>query len=83
MPMISSGQAVLSVVLLSGCAAAQSNTASGPEPDCSFRSSTTCWTLAGRFPPRRLVPATRKPDDIRDPSPAVLATTADSARGSR
>jgi hypothetical protein len=63
--------------LLSGCAAA-SPTAGGsaPEPDCSFRSVTTCWTLAGRFPFRQ-APA-RAPEELRAPPPPVLASAADS-----
>jgi hypothetical protein len=76
--------AVLSIALLCGCAAAQSPAAARrTDPDCSFRSAATCWTVAGRFPPRRADTAAPKPHDIRNLSPAVLASEADSARGSR
>lgn len=71
-------RAVLGVALLSGCAAAtqSSSTTERGEEDCSFRSATTCWTLAGRFPPPR--PETR--DDPDQPLPA-LASGADTALG--
>ena len=77
--------ALLSLVLLCGCATAarSSSAASRPEPDCSFRSPSTCWTVAGRFPPRVAKSAPPKPDEIRNPSPVTLASTADSARASR
>lgn len=69
------------IALLYGCAAAQSSsTAPRLEPDCSFRSASTCWTVAGRFPPRRPRSATPKPDEIRDLSPTVVASKADSVR---
>jgi hypothetical protein len=76
--------AVLSTALLCGCAAAQSPAAARrTDPDCSFRSAATCWTVAGRFPLRGADTAAPKPDHIRNPSPAVLASEADSARRSR
>jgi hypothetical protein len=76
--------ALLSITLLSGCAAATQSSSAEPrlEPDCSFRSPSTCWTVAGRFPPRLSKAAVPKPDDIRDPSPVTVASKADSARGS-
>src|SRR5688572_12648459 len=42
----------LGTVLLCGCGvAAQSSSEASPhEPDCSFRSAGTCWTVAARFP---------------------------------
>jgi len=71
-------------------AGAQEAAAPGPssaaprlEPDCSFRSPSTCWTVAGRFPPRRPKPAVPKPGDIRDLPPVTVASKADSAPGSR
>jgi len=69
---------VLGAVLLSGCAAAaqSSSTTQEVESDCSFRSATTCWTLAGRFPPPRPEPR----DDPEQPLP-VLASGADTALG--
>ncbi len=81
---IVSPSALLSIALLSGCAAAQSSAAAQrPEPDCSFRSASTCWTVAGRFPLRRHDPSPPKPDDIRSRSPTLLASEADSTRASR
>jgi hypothetical protein len=76
---------LLGIALLYGCAAASqsSSAAPRPEPDCSFRSPSTCWTVAGRFPPRLPKSAAPTPDRIRDLSPTVVASKADSARGSR
>jgi hypothetical protein len=44
----------LGTMMLCGCGvAAQSSSRTPPrEPDCSFRSAGTCWTLATRFPAR-------------------------------
>ena len=89
MRMIASSPALLTIVLLSGCAAAQSaqsaqssSTAVRPGPDCSFRSASTCWTMASRFPPRSpSVPP--KQDEIDSLTPTVLASEADSTSGSR
>jgi len=66
------------VALLAGCGAANAAAVrTTPEADCSFRSGTTCWTLAGRFPAgRSSAPA---PRELRAPPRAVLATAADSA----
>jgi hypothetical protein len=67
-------------VLLASCAASN-QTSSGStvalqEPDCGFRSPTTCWTLGGRFPEKfqndRAVP--RESLD----SPTAIALTRDS-----
>ena len=83
MRMIASSPALLTIVLLSGCATVQSSsTAVRPGPDCSFRSASTCWTLASRFPPRS-PSAPPKQDQIDDLSPTVLASEADSTSGSR
>jgi hypothetical protein len=72
--------ALLGIALLGGCAAAESSPAAPRfEPDCSFRSPSTCWTVAGRFPPRRPRSAPPKGDEIRDPSPSAVASKADSA----
>jgi hypothetical protein len=74
--------ALLGIALLGGCAAAQSSSAAPRlEPDCSFRSASTCWTVAGRFPARRPKSAPSKPDELRDPSPTAVASKADSAHG--
>jgi hypothetical protein len=76
---------LLVVTLLHGCATGTQSSAAAPRlgPDCSFRSGSTCWTVAGRFPPRLPKPAAPKPDEIRTSSPITVASTADSARGSR
>jgi hypothetical protein len=48
------------------------------EPDCSFRSASTCWTLGSRLPPRR---ASRNPERPRTlEAPASFATTPDTVR---
>ncbi len=68
---------ILSAGLLSGCAAASPHAVrTTPEPSCSFRSATTCWTLADRLP-RREAPAPA-PDSLRAPPRAVLASAGDS-----
>jgi hypothetical protein len=76
--------AILGTVLLCGCAAASqsSSAAQGVEPDCSFRSATTCWTLAGRFPPPRPKAAEPSPSEVFEQPPA-LASRADSALKAR
>lgn len=76
---------LLGIALLHGCAAATQSSSAGPrpEPDCSFRSPSTCWTVAGRFPSRLPKSAAPKPEEIRRLSPITLASTGDSARGSR
>jgi hypothetical protein len=52
---------LLLIPLICGCAANTSTEsltiAEGTEPDCSFRSPTTCWTVSGRIPPPRPTPA--------------------------
>jgi hypothetical protein len=77
--------ALLAIALLYGCAAAAHSSSAAPrlEPDCSFRSPSTCWTVAGRFPARLHKPAAPKPNQVPDLSPTVVASKADSARGSR
>jgi hypothetical protein len=84
MRMIASSPALLTIVLLTGCATAQSSssTAVRPGPDCSFRSASTCWTVASRFPPRS-PSAPPKQDEIDNLSPTVLASEADSTRSQR
>jgi hypothetical protein len=71
------------ITSLCGCAAStQSSTATEKaDPDCSFRSPTTCWTMSGRFPPVGSEPTTA-PVDLVDSS-AILASRADSAPNSR
>jgi hypothetical protein len=77
--------ALLAIALLYGCAAAAHSSSAAPrlEPDCSFRSPSTCWTVAGRFPAGLHKPAAPKPDQIRDISPTMVASTGDSTRDSR
>jgi hypothetical protein len=69
------------IALLGGCAARTrpSATAQETEPDCSYRSPTTCWTVSGRFPAARSKPVTAPLDPTRSQSSAVLASEADSA----
>jgi hypothetical protein len=71
---------VIGAAILSGCAAATQE-ASQPvssrkaEPDCSFRSPTTCWALPGRVPSWRTEPARRDPEDsVTREAPPVLAS---------
>lgn len=74
---------ILLLGLLGGCATIGqvASPAHAAEPDCSFRSASSCWTLAARFPPRRVEPTDSQPERILSPRPAVLASKADSARG--
>ena len=67
-------------VLLCGCAAGTqtATTTHEAEPDCSFRSPTTCWTVSGRFPATGHKPAAPPERDPRQ-APAVLASEADSS----
>jgi len=68
----------LGVALLCGCAATPRSTTVVPreEPDCSFRSATTCWTIVGRFPARRAEARDSVPELLTRP-PTVLANRAD------
>jgi hypothetical protein len=64
----------LGAFLLSGCAAHQSRAAAPePEPDCSFRSAATCWTVAGRFPTRRSEPRDSTREKLLQDPPTSLA----------
>ena len=74
----------IAAVLLSGCAAGMPQTSSSSamserERDCSFRSATTCWTLAPRVPASRAAPRDSVPDQLLTPPRPVLAARADSA----
>jgi hypothetical protein len=75
---------LLSIACLHGCAATTQSSPAAPRlaPDCSFRSASTCWTVAGRYPSRLPKSVGPKPDEIRGPSPITVASTADSTRGS-
>jgi hypothetical protein len=65
---------LLLIPLICGCAANTSTesltVAEGAEPDCSFRSPTTCWTVSGRFPPPRPAPA--EPPTLQPPEAASI-----------
>jgi hypothetical protein len=70
-------------VLLSGCVAGVAPASSSSatledERDCSFRSATTCWTLAPRVPASRSAPRDSVPDQFLTPPRPVLAARADS-----
>jgi hypothetical protein len=68
------------IVSLGGCAAStqSSATAEETEPDCSYRSPTTCWTVSGRFPAARSKPMTAPLDPTSRQRSAVLASEAGS-----
>jgi hypothetical protein len=69
------------VAVLAGCAAgSQSATRAEPaEPDCSFRSASTCWTLSGRFPRARIEAGDSIGKQLREQSRPVLATRPDTS----
>lgn len=77
--------AILGAVLLCGCAGASrsSPVPQAVEPDCSFRSAATCWTLAGRFPPPRPDADDPSPSEVLEQRPPVLASKADSSLKAR
>jgi hypothetical protein len=61
------------LALLAGCGA--NGPPPGPppaNPDCSFRSGTSCWRLRPTLPSRSAQPADSEPPSR--PPPAVLAT---------
>jgi hypothetical protein len=72
---------VLEVALLGGCGTSGRSHAAVPEPkpDCSFRSATTCWTLAGRLPAWRPEVQDSLPNKILTQPPASLAIADSSA----
>jgi hypothetical protein len=76
---------LLSIGLICGCATNSSpaTNVGDSDPDCSFRSPATCWTVSSRFPERHpkdsLPPLERAPE-----APAVMANaTADSVHSDR
>jgi hypothetical protein len=73
-------QFTLGLTALVGCASAPPGGAVRPArmPDCSFRSASTCWTLAGRFPARRPVARDTTPERRLAEPPAALAAADDS-----
>jgi len=81
--MIPPRKVVLSVAggaLLCGCAATTQSATSSPRtaPDCSFRSATTCWTLASRLPSPRVAQPDSARKEMLAPPAVILATRADS-----
>jgi hypothetical protein len=70
----------LGVGFLCGCAANTQSSRAAPqsEPDCSFHSATSCWTMAARFPPNRAESEDTLPDKLLRPRPAILASALDS-----
>lgn len=67
-------RAAVGTVLLSGCMRAPLvSTAPAPRPDCSFRSATTCWTMAGRFPTPAAEARDSVPDELLKEPAATLA----------
>ena len=72
------------VTLLGACAAtAQSEAGAGrSESDCSFRSATTCWTVARRVRPAGVETLDSVPKELFEQPPRALASGADTARRS-
>ena len=70
---------LLVMPILVGCAAGTPPaTAAVPaEPDCSFRSASTCWTLKARFPRARREAPDSAGRELREPPARVLASRAD------
>ncbi|HEY7635585.1 MAG TPA: hypothetical protein VH763_08580 [Gemmatimonadales bacterium] len=69
---------LVGLALLCGCApATQSASSMAPhEPDCSFRSATTCWTFGGRFPSARSAePDSDRKELLAPPTPLLAART--------
>ncbi len=71
----------IGLTLAAACATAPPSTTMAPlrAPDCSFRSASTCWTLAGRFPVRRPVAKDTMPETRLAEPPAVFAAATDSS----
>jgi hypothetical protein len=67
--------AAAGLVVLCGCTPPQTSAvAPEREPDCSFRSASTCWTMASRFPAPRPEPRDSVKHHILDEPPARLAS---------
>jgi hypothetical protein len=77
--------AMLAATLLGGCAASAQTASTHVRtgPDCSFRSATTCWTVAARFPAARSETGDSIAKELRRPTPRTLASRADSSQGVR
>ena len=71
---------LVATLLITACAANSqpAGRAVAGEPDCSFRSPTSCWTLSGRFPPPRATTEPQVPETLE--TPPSLATKPDSVR---
>lgn len=83
-PPLSLSLMALGLTLLCGCAAMAQSSSATPrgEPDCSFRSATTCWTVAGRFPAQRPERGDSLPDEVQSRPATILASGADTAAAS-
>ena len=70
------GLRLLLLTLGLGCAGnwEPETAAKEPEPACSFRSPTTCWSVGGRFPTRVKAPAPQ-PERLLSDSAMILAGT--------
>lgn len=70
------------LVMLGGCAAAAPSNAVRPErePDCSFRSAATCWTIATRFPEHRSEMPDSATRELLNGPPRIVASAPDSAQ---
>jgi hypothetical protein len=76
---------LLAATLLGGCATTMPPASvDGPsEPDCSYRSATTCWTVAGRFPPAPPAARDSLSRELLESFPRTLASSADTSRNVR
>ena len=72
---------LLAATLLGACATTmRSSAADAPsKPDCSYRSATTCWTLAGRFPPAHQTARDSLPRELLESPPRTLASHPDTS----
>ncbi|HEX6615409.1 MAG TPA: hypothetical protein VF046_03820 [Gemmatimonadales bacterium] len=72
----------LAVGMLAGCVAAAPSPAvrAEREPDCSFRSAATCWTIATRFPERGPEMPDSVTRELLNEAPRIVASAADSTQ---
>jgi hypothetical protein len=84
-PIVSTPLTALGTALLWGCAALARPSSTAPErqPDCSFRSATTCWTMANRFPARRPDARDSVPSEILGQPATIIARVADTVAASQ
>jgi hypothetical protein len=73
---------ILAASLLGGCAASVQSavTAGRNEPDCSFRSASTCWTLGARFPSARTETRDSAAKELLRQAPRTLARRVDTRK---